>query len=162
MVQLQRGGFDVYAPKTTFLEEGVWRCPSARWGSTAGGFPTSYGYNAFGVAKIGDRTNALGLLGQFISSSQLFAPIPESEVASPSEMLAIGDSFTGGVYFLRQPDLAYLHRVGLAFSRHQGRANVVFCDGHVESPTLQSVFTDTNDAVLVRWNRDHQPHRDRL
>ena len=149
MVQLQRGGFDVYAPKTTFLEEGVWRCPSARWGSTAGGFPTSYGYNAFGVAKIGDRTNALGLLGQFISSSQLFAPIPESEVASPSEMLAIGDSFTGGVYFLRQPDLAYLHRVGLAFSRHQGRANVVFCDGHVESP----MGLRRNDGRRIGQNR---------
>ena len=42
------------------------------------------------------------------------------------------------------------------------RANVVFCDGHVESPTLQFLFADTSDAALSRWNRDHQPHRERL
>jgi len=43
-----------------------------------------------------------------------------------------------------------------------GKANVVFCDGHVESPTLQFLFADTSDAALSRWNRDHQPHRERL
>ncbi len=41
-------------------------------------------------------------------------------------------------------------------------ANVAFCDGHVESPTLQFLFADTSDAALSRWNRDHQPHRERL
>ena len=32
----------------------------------------------------------------------------------------------------------------------------------VESPTTQFVFEDSSDAALVRWNRDHQPHRDKL
>ena len=39
---------------------------------------------------------------------------------------------------------------------------MVFCDGHVESPTLQFLFTDTSAAALIRRNRDHQSHRDRL
>jgi hypothetical protein len=39
---------------------------------------------------------------------------------------------------------------------------VVFCDGHVESPSLQFLFADTSDAALVRWNRDHRPHREKL
>jgi hypothetical protein len=43
-----------------------------------------------------------------------------------------------------------------------GKANVVFCDGYVESPPLQFLFADTSDAALSRWNRDHQPHRERL
>jgi prepilin-type processing-associated H-X9-DG protein len=43
-----------------------------------------------------------------------------------------------------------------------GKANVVFCDGQVESPTLQFLFADTSDAALGRWNRDHLPHRERL
>jgi len=43
-----------------------------------------------------------------------------------------------------------------------GKANVVFCDGHVESPTLEFLFKDTSAAALSRWNRDHQPHRERL
>jgi hypothetical protein len=45
---------------------------------------------------------------------------------------------------------------------------VVFCDVHVESPTLQFLFEDTSDAALVRWNRslrtatNHLPHRQKL
>jgi len=39
---------------------------------------------------------------------------------------------------------------------------VVFCDGHVESSKLTFPFEDTSGAALVRWNRDHLPHRERL
>jgi prepilin-type processing-associated H-X9-DG protein len=38
-----------------------------------------------------------------------------------------------------------------------GKTNVVFCDGHVESPELQFLFADTSAAALSRWNRDHNP-----
>jgi prepilin-type processing-associated H-X9-DG protein len=41
-------------------------------------------------------------------------------------------------------------------------ANVVFCDGHVESPTLKFLFADTSDAALARWNRGHLPRREKL
>ena len=162
-IQLQRGGFDVSKPRTNFISEGVWRCPSAQLSVDlhSGGIPISYGYNAFGILAIGNLTNALGLLGRFVSVSALFEPIKESEVVSPSEMMAMGDSFVGGVFFMRE-DLDYLDRGGRASSRHQGRVNVGFCDGHVESLTLKVAFQDTNDAALVRWNRDHLPHRDRL
>jgi prepilin-type processing-associated H-X9-DG protein len=53
-------------------------------------------------------------------------------------------------------------RVDSGNPRHQDKANVVFCDGHVESPTLQFLFEDTSDAALARWNRDHLPHREKL
>jgi prepilin-type processing-associated H-X9-DG protein len=45
---------------------------------------------------------------------------------------------------------------------HQGKANVVFCDDHVESPPLPFLFADTSDDALSRWNRDHLPHREKL
>jgi prepilin-type processing-associated H-X9-DG protein len=45
-------------------------------------------------------------------------------------------------------------------ARHLAKAKVVFCDGHVESPTLKSLSEDTSDAALNRWNRDHLPHRE--
>jgi prepilin-type processing-associated H-X9-DG protein/prepilin-type N-terminal cleavage/methylation domain-containing protein len=156
MLQLQRGGFDPTWPKTNFLSEGVWRCPSAKL-PPDGGILVSYGYNVYGSRTGGSPTNALGLMGHFSTFSDLFKPIHESEVVAPSDMIAIGDSFTGGVFFLRQ-ELSYLDQHGRASSRHQGKANVVFCDGHVESPSLQSLFADTNGAALARWNRDHQPH----
>ena len=39
---------------------------------------------------------------------------------------------------------------------------MIFCDGHVESPTLQFLFADTSDVALSRQNRDHLPHREKL
>jgi prepilin-type N-terminal cleavage/methylation domain-containing protein/prepilin-type processing-associated H-X9-DG protein len=159
--QLERGGFDISKPKKNFLAEGVWHCPAARWRANLpdGFVPLCYAYNADGL---GNRTNSLGLGGRYISSPFSFAPLNESEVVNPSDMMAIGDSFCGGLFFMRELDLQWLEKVGFASSRHHGRANVVFCDGHVESPTLPFLFEDTSDAALVRWNRDHQPHRERL
>jgi len=161
--QLERGGFDISKPKRKFFAEGIWRCPSARRST---GLPLDviqacYGYNAYGVLAIGSHNNALGLHGNFISYSEGFSPVAESEVVSPSEMMAIGDSFSGGIFFMRT-DLKYLDRNGYATARHQGKANVVFCDGHVESPTLKFLFEDISDEALSRWNRDHLPHREKL
>jgi prepilin-type processing-associated H-X9-DG protein/prepilin-type N-terminal cleavage/methylation domain-containing protein len=131
---------------------GIWRCPSARW-RIRGPFMASYGYNAFGVASVGNLSNALGLVS--------YTPIPESQVAAPSEMIAAGDGFTGGVYLRRSP-VSTLLRYGNTLARHQGKANALFCDGHGESPQLGFMFEDSSDQALVRWNRDHLPHRDRL
>ena len=71
-------------------------------------------------------------------------------------MMAIGES--DGPIFMRSLDYDFYHRV----LRHGNKANVVFCDGHVESPTLKFLFEDTSDAALARWNRDHLPHREKL
>jgi prepilin-type processing-associated H-X9-DG protein len=76
-------------------------------------------------------------------------------------MMAIGDSFAGGMDLMRTPSVE-LARYGNTMSRHQGKVNALFCDGHVEPPTLNFVFDDVSDAALIRWNRDHLPHRDRL
>jgi len=161
--QLEIEGFGISKPPTNFTQTGVWRCPTGRWPDfPTNGVPMSYGYNTFGVLLEGDYTNALGLLGHYsMSSNAVFAlaSIAESEVAHPSDMMAIGDSIAGGMDFMRS-DLKFLGLYG-ASKRHQGRLNVVFCDGHVESPTLQFLFADTSDAALVRWNRDHLPHREK-
>ncbi|HEY5040889.1 MAG TPA: H-X9-DG-CTERM domain-containing protein [Verrucomicrobiae bacterium] len=55
-----------------------------------------------------------------------------------------------------------IEKRAIRFKSPFGKANVVFCDGHVESPTLQFLFADTSDAALSRWNRDHLPHREKL
>jgi prepilin-type processing-associated H-X9-DG protein len=97
-------------------------------------------------------------------------PEPESDVSNPSEMMAIADGFWGSdksiwggqLNFTRTPEPLTLPLNPEPFSRHNGKANVVFCDGHVESPTLQFLFEDTTDAALSRWNRDHRPHREKL
>jgi prepilin-type N-terminal cleavage/methylation domain-containing protein/prepilin-type processing-associated H-X9-DG protein len=141
--------------------KGVWRCPSARWytnqlpGEVTPGY---YSYNGYGL--IGwEQAGTLGLGGG--QNSQFFGnPTHESEVAKPDNMMALGDSLSSGTLFTREP-LDRVERFGNASERHEGKLNVVFCDGHLESPTLTFLVKDTSDAALARWNRDHQPHRER-
>jgi prepilin-type N-terminal cleavage/methylation domain-containing protein/prepilin-type processing-associated H-X9-DG protein len=166
--QLETEGLGISKPETNYLEAGVWRCPTAQLlNHRSDGKRTSYGCNAWGVDFSGNNNpdNALGLESHYsVSNSQSQIPLAESEVVNPSEMMAIGDAFGESINFgrfsRRALDIQEIKEN--ASSRHQGKLNVVFCDGHVESPTLQFLFTDTSDAALSRWNRDHQPHRERL
>lgn len=158
-----------------WIERGVWKCPKANkptnWPEHTGYI--SYGYDWYGMsARTG--TNSLGLGGHYIwTASRLPAPpVNESEVASPSEMMAMGDGFVGGNGIIREGTWTFWRTyyseeevpgsTKRSYARHQSRANVVFCDGHVESPTLKFLFEDTGDEALSRWNRDHQPHREML
>lgn len=161
VAQMEREGLGVRQPETNYYQKGVWLCPSARWTAQVTFPPASYGYNRYGVAFPGNSTDHFGLQGQFDQTLQAWAPIPENQVAVPSDMMAIADCMNGSVEFDRD-NLAKTPPLGNFLTRHQGKADVLFCDGHVESPTLKFVFEDTTDAALVRWNRDHQPHRERL
>ena len=168
--QLEREGVGISRPATNFYYQGIWFCPSAQWSAAVQrGIPTAagwsyYGYNIdiYGPA-LGPKnpSSQFGLQGHYNPITHTYLPITESEVAVPSDMMAIGDGFDPNGLFMRR-NLADLEELGNALTRHQGKANVVFCDGHVESPTLKFLFVDTNNAALVRWNRDHQPHHENL
>ena len=168
---LEVEGLGISKPPTNYWTTGVWRCPTAQWPDTPDSDQVdriSYGYNAFGSNIQGLEEN-LGLGGHYSPDIPgNFIPISESEVVNPSGMMAIGDSFelesnANTMIEFRRADWAIQNIKNLnPSSRHQGRANVVFCDGHVESPTLQSLFVDTGDEALSRWNRDHLPHREKL
>jgi prepilin-type N-terminal cleavage/methylation domain-containing protein/prepilin-type processing-associated H-X9-DG protein len=179
MNQLQSGGFGNYKPLKEFIGKGIWHCPSALrvvpWELPGGGTELfmSYGYNShgssprLGILLDGSATNALGLHGSFTPGATVipklpgFAPVRESEVVAPADMMAMGDSLDGSDIFKRWY-LPYAEKYGQGPARHQRRLNVLFCDSHVESPTVGLVFEDTSDAALARWNRDHQPHREVL
>jgi prepilin-type processing-associated H-X9-DG protein/prepilin-type N-terminal cleavage/methylation domain-containing protein len=159
--QLESEGLGIPNPATNYCRTGIWLCPSAQWHyhDVSADDLISYGYNAFGVLPIGDDVH-LGLRFQYDSNSHLVSPISESEIANPSDMMAIGDG-DGFNYFMRE-NLAEMEKHQNILTRHQGHANVVFCDGHVESPALKFLFEDTSDEALSRWNRDHLPHREKL
>lgn len=156
--ELEREGLGISQPATNFMQQGVWRCPAAEWPNLQAPLvPMSYGYNAYGVLPVGNPTNAPGLLGHYDLLSDTRLPIRESEVAAPDDMMAMGDNFDASLAFMRE-DLYTLQNNWNAGARHQNRANVVFCDGHVGTPTLNYLFVDTSDEALSRWNRDHSPH----
>jgi prepilin-type processing-associated H-X9-DG protein/prepilin-type N-terminal cleavage/methylation domain-containing protein len=127
-----------------------------------------YGYNAAGYNHQG-----FGLAGMTVLDG---AGVPEAEVKVPSDMIAIGDALFGTLATYVVPTVTDLARAdsatGYGFEAgtlaqvhqgsvrmHDGRANVLFCDGHVESSRFQTLFFDSDDASLRRWNRDNDPHR---
>ena len=160
----------------SFWNKGVWLCPGVKSRGVLGQGFNCYGYNAFGIGV--SSNSSLGLGGHYGFAHVLQAgqppvvkpPVMASEIASPSDMMAIGDGFHGnGIEIYSGQDLLWRHNAYTGFqdatsptARHLAKANVVFCDGHVESPTLKTLFEDTTDAALIRWNRDHQPHRELL
>jgi len=158
-----------------WIGQNVWKCPAAhKPSSLTNSAYYSYGYNSIGAnMNMHSDTNSFGLGGNhFWPPAQ---PVNELEVASPSEMMAIGDGFYGGYGVIGDGSRWFGRAHGInnlsgnlpgstqrAYARHQGKANVVFCDGHVGSPTLKFLFEDTRDEALCRWNRDHLPHREKL
>lgn len=164
MAQVEREGFGVTQPATNFFEIGVWRCSSAKWSAATVEKVSPqafYGYNRYGVVSPGNATNEFGLQGRYDAAAGSRIPVTEAEVAVPSDMIAIGDCYNATVE-LHRTRLSEAAKMGNIGTRHLGKANVLFCDGHVESLDVNSLFEGTSDGELARWNRDHLPHRERI
>jgi prepilin-type processing-associated H-X9-DG protein/prepilin-type N-terminal cleavage/methylation domain-containing protein len=175
---IERSGFSENKQTREFLHKGVWHCPSFYRPADVPGNRglIEYGYNGYGVSPI-TATNSLGLGGHLgtaqVNHGTNAPPILESEVAIPVDMIALGDGFSGngddlvegGLWrtpSLRKEPNLYGGVSGRVKSRHNGRANIAFCDGHIEPMTLKSLFQDNGSQSLSRWNRDHQAHSDLL
>lgn len=149
--------------------EGVWTCPAAPVKEL------SYGYNFFGLGSPA-QTFGLGGKNEPDPDGSPLRPVGEGEVARPADMLAIGDGLISSPGAIRDtsgrigrlPELKPEGNEDLVAStrraktRHRGRANVVFCDGHVEAIPLPTLFLDNAAENLKRWNRDNWPHRELL
>jgi prepilin-type N-terminal cleavage/methylation domain-containing protein/prepilin-type processing-associated H-X9-DG protein len=132
----------------------------------------SYGFNTWGVGL--QQTSMYGIsLGLNTPNSFIIGGtvgrgrgIADSAVVSPGEMIAVADydpSYDDdgdGDH----PDCLFSY--GLTGNHHRGRANVVFCDAHVEYAKTSAwaapgyLFRTGlhNEAVRMRWNNDHQIH----
>jgi prepilin-type processing-associated H-X9-DG protein/prepilin-type N-terminal cleavage/methylation domain-containing protein len=162
MLQIVRDGLSIPQPSPMFYGEGIWRCPSAKWTvEMQRANPThfsDYGYNDDKFSGSGPKdSNKFGLEGHYSPATDSYSPIAESEVLTPSDMIAIGDCFEGNAILMRKSIETYATMANVR-TRHLGKANILFCDGHSERPTIQSLFEDTSDTALRRWNRDHEPH----
>jgi prepilin-type processing-associated H-X9-DG protein/prepilin-type N-terminal cleavage/methylation domain-containing protein len=163
--KLTREEFGVSQPTTNFFQEGVWHCPSVQWSDSmlasagTGSELLTYGYNddRYNGNSLKPSNQMFGLQGHYSLQTEYISPIAEGEVVASSDMMAIGDGFEGNGLLRRSP-IDFFEQFGNILTRHQGRGNVVFCDGHVESVRLKFLFEDTSAEALVRWSRDHQLH----
>jgi prepilin-type N-terminal cleavage/methylation domain-containing protein/prepilin-type processing-associated H-X9-DG protein len=167
---------------------GTWNfdldCPSyTRLGGYAG---AAYGYNTSGFG--GYYNNGLGgsTEGGSANPSQF---VREDQVACPSDMIAMADTgfigitgspnrfwglsdlsmATGSIFVfyetgsrLGKSPPAYESVRALVGKRHGASWNSLFVDGHVEILSGYNLFNYRSDALLMRWNRDHRPHREAL
>jgi prepilin-type N-terminal cleavage/methylation domain-containing protein/prepilin-type processing-associated H-X9-DG protein len=154
---------------------------SNNWNYTMMGWPgglyrfghpnESYGYNTWGVGIIESGYNGMSLGLNTVNSFDFGTVgkgqgIVDSSVLSPGEMIAIADYDPShdddgdGDH----PDCLFSYC--LTGNHHRGRANVVFCDAHVEYAKTNAwaapgyLFPGGlhNEAIRMRWNNDHQIH----
>lgn len=132
----------------------------------------SYGYNNRGLnVRLPFSLGLSGLMPDENGGPGKTVVVRETEVAVPSDMIALGDNFA------RWGDKIWASGLGRTdaftptgqgsdpfspYSRHQRQMNVGFCDGHVEGAKIQKLMLEQSDAVLRRWNRDHEPHWERV
>ena len=134
----------------------------------------SYAYNWTGVSSGVRGFPFYPHLGLGISPANFTRdprpPVPETQIKSPSEMFAIGESrflnpevnqCPGGVNYMVCGCFKNL-RVESAWAyafdpaRHGKNYNQLFCDGHVSAMSPWVLFNPANTAAM--WNSDHQPH----
>lgn len=162
----------------------IYTCPSYKGGVWDGRINEnviyasvgSYGYNVGSSDKSG--TPQFGIAGKFVGPGELTQiATKENEVKLPSDMIAVGDSFStlnqkqrvllvGLEMLSRQlyPELDPGTEEGpgakVAKVRHRRKMNLVFGDAHVESPDYRQMLLDLNPNLLKRWHTDNEPHVD--
>jgi prepilin-type N-terminal cleavage/methylation domain-containing protein/prepilin-type processing-associated H-X9-DG protein len=113
----------------------------------------SYDYNMAGTAAYNtrNRTTLLGLDGGT-------APLSESMVKVPCDMIAVLDASSAGVKGDGDADDMPLNvLVEVLAPRHNNGWNAVFCDAHVEY-RKKTAWMQKSDPARQRWNYDHLPH----
>jgi len=124
----------------------------------------SFGINDWGLNLLNHPQ--LGLGGD-IDGGLTQGPVKDTMVVSPSQMIMVGDvpalkdasqiSFNANM----DPTDSTQAHTHWPSNRHNYRTDLVFTDGHVESPRRNDVISSTpNNAWRSRWNNDNQPHNE--
>ena len=124
----------------------------------------SYGINDWGLSLT--ARPQLGMGGD-IDGSFYQGPVKDSTVRAPTQMIMLGDvralkdaaqiSFNANM----DPTANSAAHTEWPSSRHNNRANLLFCDGHAESVNRALVIDPKKDNIWRnRWNNDNMPHNE--
>jgi prepilin-type N-terminal cleavage/methylation domain-containing protein/prepilin-type processing-associated H-X9-DG protein len=113
----------------------------------------SIGYNDWGLDW--RHTPQLGLGGD-INGGDFKGLVDESMVVSPSEMIVLGDSRADASL---DANLDPTEADQWPSNRHRRRTDLVFADGHCESPKRHDLIDPSvGNPWRRRWNNDNQLH----
>ncbi|HVY70849.1 MAG TPA: type II secretion system protein [Verrucomicrobiae bacterium] len=146
-------------PNPVPMNRGVFHCPAVRPVQLTGQVVTdpygtfTYAYNDVGTDISGVRS--LGLAGDFGAVQNL--GLPESQVAVPADMIAVGDIGAWGTIWYHDRPLTPAQSWFFSLPVHDRGANLAFCDSHVEFLAARKL-EERSDTIRRRWNNDHQPH----
>jgi len=131
----------------------------------------AFGYNDWGIHfQSGSEAITrpqLGLGGD-IDGGLFQGPVKDTTVKRPSEMIWICDvpsvPQTVTPLFNGNCEPADVKTVSghsaCPANRHNYRTDVLFCDGHVESPKRNDLRSPGNGFWRGRWNNDNDPHNE--
>jgi prepilin-type processing-associated H-X9-DG protein len=129
----------------------------------------AFGYNDWGIHFQGGSEAVtrpqLGLGGD-VDGGLYQGPIKDTTVKRPTEMIWICDvpsvpqnvtpAFNGNC---EPADVKTVSgHSACPANRHNYRTDVLFCDGHVESPKRNDLRNPSSDYWRARWNNDNNPH----
>ncbi|HTV40343.1 MAG TPA: prepilin-type N-terminal cleavage/methylation domain-containing protein [Candidatus Sulfotelmatobacter sp.] len=137
-------------------------------GGTLDGTRFSYGWNDWGLVEF----STLGMggdVGQAPNPPDEYA-VKESVVRHPSDMIVIADvrsdtpagqieysaNTTPPTGWVTAQDPQWHPQVPC--NRHTYHTDIVFADGHVETPLRSAVIDPNNGYWRSRWNNDNSPH----
>jgi prepilin-type N-terminal cleavage/methylation domain-containing protein/prepilin-type processing-associated H-X9-DG protein len=146
-------------------QNSVFRCPSYRFEQAP--IYGSYAYSS-------QAPFALGEFGADPSVVDKSWFVRESEIVAPEQMIEVGDAVLGNYgdsnwkgwdalqfrpdeYLKRGYAEEYRRLLDITKTRHNGRYNIAFCDGHIEAIAHVKLFSGDEDNRR-RWAYDHQPH----
>jgi prepilin-type N-terminal cleavage/methylation domain-containing protein/prepilin-type processing-associated H-X9-DG protein len=122
----------------------------------------SLGYNDWGLKNPGSAT--LGM-GADVGSGA----VKDTMVRRPSEMISIGDVRSDAMVLNFNANLdpriddagdnlASNGHDQCPSNRHNYRCNLLFADGHVNSPKRNDAINPNDPTWRARWNNDNDPH----
>ena len=93
-------------------------------------------------------------------------PVRTSTIRKPSYMISVGDvrSDASTILFGANVDPQVSHVEDPAqhsqcpCNRHEYHTDIIFADGHAESPVRNDVIDPNNMYWRARWNNDGNPH----
>ena len=120
----------------------------------------SYGINDWGLSLSANPQLGLGgdIDGGFRGSA-----VTDHEVVVPSQMIMLGDTPPAASLSMTywEANLDPTQQEQWPSNRHQYLTDLVFADGHTETPLRSDVINSaTNSPWRSRWNNDNKPHNE--